>query len=331
MSDFWKGRKVLVTGGGGFIGSHLCEELIAKDAEVVSGDLKPGFIKESKYKNKIKFLKIDLFNLKECVSKIKKFDIVMHLAAKVGGINYNIKYPADIFLGNVIMTSNVAKAIIDNKIKNVLFTSSACVYPSDARIPTKEKDGFKGEPEKTNIGYGWAKRAAEITAKLLYEQYKINVAVVRPYNAYGPRDKFDLNSGHVIAAIINKVFNTRDGKIEVWGTGEQTRTFLYVKDIVKGMMLAMEKYTVADPVNLGSDEEVKIKDLVKMIIELSGRDIKIVFNTNVPEGYKRRKADTQLAREKLGFKAEWSLRDGLKETIDYYIKKFIKGSAKGKK
>ena len=320
MSNFWEGKKVLVTGGGGFIGSHLCEELVQKNAKVFSGDLKEGFIKESKYRKKIKFLKINLFNLKECVKNIKNFDVVMHLAALVGGINYNMKYPADIFLGNVIMTSNVAQAIVKNKIKNVLFTSSACVYPSDVNVPTKEEDGFKGEPEKTNLGYGWAKRAAEITGKLLYKQYKINVAIVRPYNAYGPRDKFDMENAHVIAAIINKVFNTKDGKIEVWGTGEQTRTFLYVKDVVRGMMLTMEKYAIAEPVNLGSDEEIKIKDLVKMIIKISGRDVKIIFNTNFPDGYKRRKADTQLALEKLGFKAEWCLKDGLKETIDYYLK-----------
>ncbi len=318
MLDFWKGKKVLVTGGGGFIGSHLCDELIEHKAKVFSGDLKAGHIKESKYKNKIRFLKINFLNLNECINKIKKFDIVMHLAAKVGGINYNIKYTADIFLHNVIMTSNIAKAIVKNKIKNVLLTSSACVYPADADIPTKEQDGFKGEPEKTNIGYGWAKRITEITGKLLYNQYGINVAIVRPYNAYGPRDKFDLENAHVIAAIINKVFNSKDGKIQVWGTGEQTRTFLYVKDVVRGMMLAMEKYAIADPINLGSDEEIKIKDLVNMIIELSGKDIKIVFNTNVPEGYKRRKADTSLARRKIEFKAQWTIREGLKETIEYY-------------
>ncbi len=320
MSDFWKGKKVLVTGGGGFIGSHLCEELIEHKAIVFSGDLKPGHIKESKYKDKIKILKVNFFNLNECIKKIKNFDIVMHLAAKVGGINYNIKFPADIFLDNIIMTSNVVKAIVKNKVKNVLLTSSACVYPADAGIPTKEKDGFKGEPEITNVGYGWAKRMTEITGKLIYKQYGINVAIVRPYNAYGPRDKFDLENAHVIAAIINKVFNSKDGKIEVWGTGQQTRTFLYVKDLVRGMMLAVEKYAVADPVNLGSDEEIKIKDLVKLIINLSGKDIKIIFNTDVPEGYKRRKADTSLAREKLRFKAQWRLKEGLKETIEYYKK-----------
>ena len=322
MSDFWKNKKVLVTGGGGFIGSHLCEELLNSGAFVTSGDIKEGHLKESEYKNKIKFLKMDFLNLNDCVKKIKNFDVVMHLAAKVGGINYNIKNSADIFVDNLLISSNIIKAITLNNIKDVLLTSSACVYPADASIPTKEEEGFKGNPEKTNEGYGWAKRMLEIAGKQIFNQYKINVAIVRPYNAYGPRDKFDIENAHVIAALINKVFNNKDGKIEVWGSGEQTRTFLYVKDIVKAMMLAMEKFAVAEPVNLGSDEEVKIKDLVQMIIELSGRKVEIVFNKNVPEGYKRRLADTSLAREKLGFVAQWKLKDGLKETVEYYKKIF---------
>lgn len=322
MSDFWQNKKVLVTGGGGFIGSHLCEELVNSGATVTSGDIKEGYLKESEYKNEIKFLKIDFFNLNDCVEKIKNFDIVMHLAAKVGGINYNMKYSADIFVDNLLITSNIIKAITLNNIENVLLTSSACVYPSDASIPTKEEEGFNGIPEKTNEGYGWAKRMLEIAGKQILNQYGTNVAIVRPYNAYGPRDKFDIENAHVIAALINKVFNNKDGKIEVWGSGEQTRTFLYVKDVVKGMMLAMEKFAVAEPVNLGSDEEVKIKDLVQMIIELSGKKVEIVFNKNVPEGYKRRLADTSLAREKLGFVAQWKLKDGLKETIEYYKKIF---------
>jgi GDP-L-fucose synthase len=324
MSNYWKDKKVLVTGGGGFIGSHLCEELVQRGAKVISGDLSIGHLKESPLKNKIKFLKINFFKNTQCLQKIKNFDIVMHLAAKVGGIGYNLKYMSDIYIDNLLILSNIVKAISTNKIKNVLLVSSACVYPRNSIIPTPETEGFKDIPEETNEGYGWAKRALEIAGKMLRRQYGTNVAIVRPYNAYGPRDKFDLEQAHVIPALINKVFNTKTGEIEVLGSGKQTRSFLYVKDAVSGMLLSMEKYPVADAVNLGSDEEITIEDLVKMIIKLSGRDVKIKYNKNAPEGYKRRCADITKAKEKLDFKNMWKLEQGLKETIKYYKTNILK-------
>jgi len=318
MSNYWKNKKVFVTGGGGFIGSHLCESLVEKGAHVISGDLTIGHLKNSVFKNKIKFLKINFFKNLECMKKIKKFDVVMHLAAKVGGISYNMKYMSDIYIDNLLILSNVIKAISKNKIKNVLLVSSACVYPHDAIIPTPETEGFRSIPEETNEGYGWAKRALEIAGKMLRKQYGINVAIIRPYNAYGPRDKFDPEQAHVIPALINKIFTTKTGEIEVLGSGKQTRSFLYVKDAVQGMMLAMEKYPVADPVNLASDEEITITDLVKMIIKFLGRRVKIKYNLNAPEGYKRRNADIDKAKKYLGFEIKWNLDLGLKETIDYY-------------
>lgn len=321
---FWTGKKVLVTGGGGFIGSHLCEELVDAGAVVTSGDIRAGHIATSPKKGKIKFMKIDFFKNTECMKKIKGFDMVMHLAAKVGGINYNMKYMADIYIDNLLMTSNVIKSVTANKIKGIMLTSSACVYPGDAVVPTPESEGFRGVPEVTNEGYGWAKRNLETAGKMIKKQYGTEVAIVRPYNAYGPRDKFDLENAHVIAALINKVFNAKEGKIDVWGSGEQTRSFLYCKDAAKGMMLAMEKYAQADPVNLGSDEEITIKDLTALIIELSGRKIEIVYKRDVPEGYKRRKSDNTLAREKMGFNTVWKLKDGLAETVEYYKKNFVK-------
>lgn len=321
MGNFWQGKKVLVTGGGGFIGSHLCETLLENGAKVVNGDLSEGHLKDSPFRKKIKFLKINFFKNSECLKKIKNFDIVMHLAAKVGGISYNLKYMSDIYINNLLILSNVIKAVSVNKIENILLVSSACVYPHNAIIPTPESEGFRDIPEETNEGYGWAKRALEIAGKMLRKQYKTNVAIVRPYNAYGPRDKFYLNQAHVIPALINKIFNTKTGEIEVLGSGKQTRSFLYVQDAVQGMMLAMEKYPVAEPLNLASDEEITIADLVKLLIKLSGRNVKIKYNLNVPEGYKRRNADITKAKKYLGFKINWKLERGLKETVEYYKNK----------
>ncbi|MEI7640413.1 MAG: NAD-dependent epimerase/dehydratase family protein [bacterium] len=324
MSAYWEKRKVLVTGGGGFIGSHLCELLVEAGAEVTSGDLGRGYIDESPLKDKITFLKINYFKDLECLEMIKGFDTVMHLAARVGGINYNMKHKADMYIDNTLIGCNVAKAIIENGIKNALMTSSACIYPHDAKTPINEADGLRGIPEETNEGYGWAKRGLEITGKMMKEQYGIHVAIVRPYNAYGPRDKFDIAQAHVIPALINKVFHATDGKIEVWGNGEQTRAFVYAKDIARGMMLATEKYKEADPVNIGSNEEVSIKDLVHIIIEASGLKVTPIFDSSKPTGHKKRYADMTKAKEMLGFTPEYSMKTGIEKTIEYYKAKYLK-------
>ena len=323
MSSFWKDKKVTVTGGGGFIGSHLCEALCEAGAIVTSACRNEGHIAESALKHRIRFLKTDLFDYKQVIENFKGQDMVMHLAARVGGIEYNMKYMAEVYADNLLMLSAVTKSIIENGIKEALFVSSACVYPHDAIIPTPESEGFRHDPEETNEGYGWAKRALELSAKYLKKYKGINAAVVRPYNAYGPRDKFDPKHSHVVAALINKVYASTDGTIQVWGSGNQTRALLYVKDAVRGMMLAAEKYPEADPINLGNDIEYKISEIAQAVIKLSGLDVKPVYDTSRPEGYERRSSLNQKAKEKTGFDTAYSLEEGLKETIDYY-KKYVK-------
>ena len=320
MSLFWKDKKVTVTGGGGFIGSHLCEELCVAGAIVTSADINEGHIATSMFKDKIRFLKTDLFDYKQVIENFKGQDMIMHLAARVGGIEYNMKYMAEVYTDNLLMLSAVTKSIIENGIKEALFVSSACVYPHDAVIPTPETEGFRLDPEETNEGYGWAKRALELSAKYLKKYKGIKVAVVRPYNAYGPRDKFDPKHSHVVAALINKVYSSTDGTIQVWGSGNQTRALLFVKDAVRGMMLAAEKYPEADPINLGNDIEYKISEIAQTVIKLSGLNIKLVYDNSRPEGYGRRSSINQKAREKMGFETVYSLEDGLKETIEYYKK-----------
>jgi len=186
-------------------------------------------------------------------------------------------------------------------------------------VPTPETEGFRSDPEETNEGYGWAKRSLELAARFLRKYKGVRVAVVRPYNAYGPRDKFDPKHSHVVAALINKVYHSVDGTIQVWGSGNQTRTLLYVKDAVRGMMLAAEKYPEADPINLGNDREYKISEIVEAVIRQSGMKIKPVYDLTKPEGYTRRSSLNKMAREKTGFEAVYDLERGLKETIEYYL------------
>jgi len=320
MGAFWKDKKVTVTGGGGFIGSHLCESLAEAGAIVSSADINEGHMAISPYKDKIKFIKTDLFDYKQVIDNFKNQDMIMHLAARVGGIEYNMKYMSEVYTDNLLMLSCVTKGILENNIKEALFVSSACVYPHDAIIPTPETEGFRDDPEETNEGYGWAKRSLELSAKYLKKYKGIKIAVVRPYNAYGPRDKFDPKHSHVVAALINKVYNSQDGTIQVWGSGNQTRALLYVKDAVRGMMLAAEKYPQADPINLGNDREYTIKEVAETVIRISGLNVKPVYDTSRPEGYVRRSSLNQKAKNTIGFETEYDLERGLKETIEYYVK-----------
>lgn len=192
-------------------------------------------------------------------------------------------------------------------------------------IPTPETEGFKDDPEPANFGYGWSKRVAEVQAKSYSQEYGMKIAIVRPYNMYGPRDHFDPNVSHVIPALIKRVFDG-ENPLTVWGDGEQTRSFLYVTDSARGILLATEKYPTADPINLGTDEEVKIKDLINLIIELSRTEPKptIFFDTKKPAGQPRRNSDNRKAREKIGFDANVSLREGIERTINWYKENILR-------
>ena len=318
---FWRDKKILVTGGAGFIGSHLVEKLLSEEALVKVADKRP---KENAHKlgsriEDIDYFTSDLMTLPECERACEDVDVVVNLAAKVGGVKYNMTHQGTMFTENSLINTNMLEAARRKGVDRFLCVSSACVYTRDCSIPTPEEEGFVREPEPTNRGYGWAKRIAEVQAKAYAEEYGMKIAIVRPYNAYGPRDHFNTETGHVIAALIKKVFDGMNPLV-VWGDGTQTRCFVYVSDTVNGMLLATEKYAVADPLNIGTDEEVRIKDLAEMIVKLSGVKTKIVFDTTKPAGQPRRKADTKKAREKIGYKAEVPLKEGLKKTIGWYKK-----------
>ncbi len=184
-------------------------------------------------------------------------------------------------------------------------------------MPTPWYGGFRDVPEDTKEGYGWAKRMAEVQARAYSQEFGMKIAIVRPYNTYGPRDHFDPEKSHVIPALVKKIFDGED-PLTVWGDGEQSRAFLYVEDVIEGMLRAIETYPVYDPVNLGTDEEIRIKDLVRLIIELSGKNPRIYFDTSKPSGQPRRNCDNRKAKTKLGFEARIGLREGLEKTIKWY-------------
>lgn len=326
--SYWKGKRVLVTGGAGFIGSHLVEMLVAAGSAVTV----PVRSKESatefldQLRERISLTVADLMDYRETLRVTRDQDVVMNLAARVGGIEYNVSNPASIFRENMQVFLNVIEASRVNRAQRFLVTSSACVYPRFCTIPTPEEEGFKDMPEPTNDGYGFAKRAEEFLGQKYAKQYGMSVAIARPYNAYGPRDDFEPSTSHVIPALIRKVLDTAEGgEIEVWGDGKQSRAFLYVEDFARGLMEIAEKYPQTEALNLGAETETTIGELVKTIIELSGRRLSVRFDPTKPQGQPRRNCDSRKARAKIGFEAKVPLREGLRRTIDWYLARRVQG------
>ena len=317
---FWKDKKVLVTAGAGFIGSYLVELLVSDGAKVtVADNLSRGSPERIEpVKDKIRFLKLDLSDYGNCLEACKGQDIVMNLAAKVTGIEYNLKYNTDMFTSNMALQQNVIKAAAESKVKRFLQVSTACIYPHDAVVPTPESEGERGAPEPTNLGYGWAKRMGERLAKFYAKETDMEIAIVRPFNAYGLRDYFEEGTSHVIPALIKRVLDGNDPVI-VWGSGNQSRAFVHARDIALGMKLVTEKYPKADPVNIGHDKEITIKELIKLILEIAKKNPEVVFDASKPDGYPRRAADTAKLRKVTGgWAPDTPLEEGLREMVDWY-------------
>jgi len=317
--SFWLDKRVVVTGGAGFIGSHLVERLVALGARVTvplqSAETPQDNL--AGVRDRITLVVADLGRFEDCARVLAGHHIVMNLAARVGGVQYNIDHPASMFRDNLTIFMNVIEAARLSAVERFLVVSSACVYPRECSVPTPEEEGFDGIPEPTNEGYGWAKRMEEFLGQAYARQHGLSVAIARPYNAYGPRDNFDPTSSHVVPALIRRVC-AGENPLRVWGTGDQTRTFLYVSDFVEGLIATAERYPQADPVNLGSTEEVSIRELTGLIVELSGTDVTVEFDATRPAGQPRRTCDTRKAERVVGFRAEVGLREGLARTIDWY-------------
>ncbi|HEY3419608.1 MAG TPA: GDP-L-fucose synthase [Methanomassiliicoccales archaeon] len=306
---FWPGKTILITGGAGFVGHYITEKLV-NNLGVNREDI---VIPRSKA--------LDLRIWENCLKATKEVDIVIHLAASVGGIGFNMKNPATLFYDNAIMGIQLIEAARRNGVPKFVALGTICAYPKFTPVPFKEEDLWNGYPEETNAPYGLAKKMMLVQSQAYRQQYGYNSIYLLPVNLYGPRDNFHPDSSHVIPAIIKKVVDAQDkGKksIELWGTGKATREFLFVKDCAEGILLAAENYNSSEPVNLGAGREISIKDLGELVCRLCEFDGRIIWDHTKPDGQPRRCLDTKRAEKAFGFKAKTDFETGLKETIDWY-------------
>jgi GDP-L-fucose synthase len=305
---FWNNKKILVTGGAGFLGSFIMDKLKEKG---VNGEN----IRIPRSRD------IDLRKWENCVEVVKDIDIVIHLAAKVGGIGYNQKYPATLFYDNAIMGIQLIEAARQKGVEKFVAIGTVCAYPKFTPVPFKEENLWGGYPEETNAPYGLAKKMLLVQSQAYRQQYGFNSIFLLPVNLYGPGDKFDLESSHVIPALIRKFVEAIENnkkEVEVWGTGKVSREFLYVEDAARGIILATEKYNKLEPINIGAGFEIKIKDLVELIAELTGFEGEIRWDITKPDGQPRRCLDVSRAKEEFGFEAKVDFREGLERTIEWY-------------
>ena len=303
-------KKILVTGGAGFLGKQVVEQLWA------AGAVKDNItIPRSR--------DLDLCKLENCQKAVQQQDIVIHLAAHVGGIGLNREKPAELFYDNLMMGTQLIHAAYQAGVQKFVCVGTICAYPKFTPVPFKEDDLWEGYPEETNAPYGIAKKALLVQLQSYRQQYGFNGIYLLPVNLYGPEDNFDPSSSHVIPALIYKVHEAQQKGIKelpVWGDGTPTREFLYSTDAARGIVIATQKYDESEPVNLGTNQEISIRDLVELICELMEFDGKIVWQTDKPNGQPRRCLDTNRAQEKFGFVAKTDFRQGLKNTIDWYRK-----------
>lgn len=306
----WMKTKILVTGGAGFLGSNVIGELVAR------GAARDNIVIPRSAEH-------DLRKWDTCEKIVQGIDIVIHLAAKVGGIGYNQAHPAELFYDNLMMGVQLMEAARLAGVKKFVAVGTVCAYPKFTPVPFKEEDIWNGYPEETNAPYGLAKKMMLVQAQSYRAQYNFNAIYLLPVNLYGPGDNFNPESSHVIPALIKKFVDAvREGKeeVEVWGTGAASREFLYVRDAAKGIVLATELYNGSEPVNIGASREISIKELVEIISRQAGYTGKIRWDTDKPDGQPRRCLDTTKAREYFGFTSETPFEEGLKNTIDWYVK-----------
>jgi len=304
-----KGKRIIVTGGAGFLGKSVVELLNKQGCKNI-------VIPRS---NKYDLRKASA--IKRLLNQAKP-DIIIHLAAVVGGIGANQDNPGRFFYDNLIMGVELMDQARRCGVEKFVSIGTICAYPKFTKVPFKEKDLWDGYPEETNAPYGLAKKMLLVQSQAYRQQYKFNSIYLLPVNLYGPNDNFfPQYSSHVIPAVIKKCFDAKKNKkksIAVWGTGKPTREFLYVDDAARGIVLASEKYNKSDPVNIGAGYEVSVKDLVNKIVKLTGFEGKIVWDKTKPDGQPRRCLDTKLAKKEFNFSASIRLEEGLKRTIEWY-------------
>ena len=301
-------KRILVTGGAGFLGKQVVAQLVEAGAR-----LDKITIPRSR--------ECDLTRIEHCKRVVQHQDIVIHLAAHVGGIGLNREKPAELFYDNLMMGTQLIHTAYEAEVSKFVCVGTICAYPKFTPVPFKEDDLWNGYPEETNAPYGIAKKALLVQLEAYRQQYGFNGIYLLPVNLYGPEDNFDPGSSHVIPALIHKVHQAQKqgAKIlPVWGDGSPTREFLYSSDAARGIVMATQNYNESEPVNLGTNEEVPIRDLVELICELMEFSGEIVWETDKPNGQPRRCLDTTRAHEKFDFTAQTEFRQGLKNTIDWY-------------
>ena len=307
--SFWSGKRVCVTGGAGFLGSYVLEGLAVRGARDV-------FVPT-----------IEEFDLvqPEVIRRMlhsARPDVILHLAAHVGGIGANRAHPAEFLYDNLMMGVQLMHEAWKAGVRKVVALGTVCSYPKYTPVPFREDELWNGYPEETNAPYGLAKKMLLVQAQAYRQQYGFNATFLIPVNLYGPRDNFDLESSHVIPALIRKCVEAKsrgDGDVVVWGDGSPTREFLYASDAAEGILLAAERYDGDEPVNLGSGREIRIRDLAETIARLTGFQGKIVWDSSKPNGQPRRALDISRAEALFGFRARVPFEEGLKQTIQWYL------------
>ena len=305
-----KHKRITVTGGKGFLGGHLLKKLTDSGCEHIKIADRPEY---------------DLTDIADIRRMYKETmpEVVIHLAAKVGGIGFNQEKPAELFYDNLIMGTQLMHEAYLRNIEKFVALGTICAYPKFTPVPFKEDDIWNGYPEETNAPYGLAKKMMLVQSQAYRQQYGFNSIFLLPVNLYGPGDNFDPRSSHVIPALIKKCFDAMDNNsdsLEVWGTGSATREFFYVEDAAEAIYLATLSYNKSDPVNIGTGSEISIKELTNLIAKLTGFSGKIIWNKSMPDGQPKRLLDTSKALKEFGFTASTDMTAGLVKTIDWYGK-----------
>ncbi|MGD0279466.1 MAG: GDP-L-fucose synthase [Smithella sp.] len=305
-----KDKRITVTGGKGFLGGHLLKKLTDCGCRHI------------KIADRPEYDLTDIADIRRMYGETRP-QVVIHLAAKVGGIGFNQEKPAELFYDNLIMGAQLLHEAYLHNIDKFVALGTICAYPKFTPVPFREDDIWNGYPEETNAPYGLAKKMMLVQSQAYRQQYGFNSIFLLPVNLYGPGDNFDPRSSHVIPALIKKCFDAMDQNsdtLEVWGTGSATREFFYVEDAAEAIYLAALSYDKSDPVNIGTGSEISIKELTKLIAELTGFSGKIVWNKSMPDGQPKRLLDTSKALKEFGFIARTDIAAGLVKTIDWYRK-----------
>ena len=310
----YSGKNVLVTGGTGFIGSNLVEHLLSLGAKVRT--ISRGNKKNSLPKD-VDVMQADLTDLHTCRNAANGMDYVFHLAAAGGGLAYNMNHPAGTLTPNLLINTNMLEAARLENVERYLFSSSSSVYPPDLDILEEEK-AWEGNPHGSDSFFAWSKRMGELQAKAYAEEYGMSIALVRLGNPYGPKDNFDLETSHVVPALIYKAINKMNPFV-VLGAGQAVRSFVHVKDVMAAMTQVLEVYSKCDPVNIASGESVKIKDLVSIVLELANYKGELKFDTSKPEGHLLKVMSIKKLQEQVGYNPTINLREGIKDTIEWAL------------